>query len=194
MQSCIYACMIIISWLGAKAIIASGNDPALGLTTGNLTALITYAMQILSSLMMLSMVFAMLTISLSSARRIAEVIEEKTDIQNPEQPVMAVRDGAIDFDHVSFVYASKADKKVLDDIDLHIRSGADDRCYRRHRARQIVARAAHPAPVRCHCRRVKVGGVDVRDYDLKTLRNEVAMVLQKNVLFRHDQGKSALGQ
>ena len=111
MQSCIYACMIIISWLGAKAIIASGNDPALGLTTGNLTALITYAMQILSSLMMLSMVFAMLTISLSSARRIAEVIEEKTDIQNPEHPVMAVRDGAIDFDHVSFVYASKADKK-----------------------------------------------------------------------------------
>lgn len=103
--------MIIISWLGAKAIIASGNDPALGLTTGNLTALITYAMQILSSLMMLSMVFAMLTISLSSARRIAEVIEEKTDIQNPEQPVMAVRDGAIDFDHVSFVYASKADKR-----------------------------------------------------------------------------------
>lgn len=91
MQSCIYACMIIISWLGAKAIIASGNDPALGLTTGNLTALITYAMQILSSLMMLSMVFAMLTISLSSARRIAEVIEEKTDIQNPEHPVMAVR-------------------------------------------------------------------------------------------------------
>ena len=117
MQSCIYACMIIISWLGAKAIIASGNDPALGLTTGNLTALITYAMQILSSLMMLSMVFAMLTISLSSARRIAEVIEEKTDIQNPEHPVMAVRDGAIDFDHVSFVYASKADKKVLDDIE-----------------------------------------------------------------------------
>lgn len=111
MQSCIYACMIIISWLGAKAIIASGNDPALGLTTGNLTALITYAMQILSSLMMLSMVFAMLTISLSSARRIAEVIEEKTDIQNPEHPVMAVRDGAIDFDHVSFVYASKADKR-----------------------------------------------------------------------------------
>ena len=117
MQSCIYACMIIISWLGAKAIIASGNDPALGLTTGNLTALITYAMQILSSLMMLSMVFAMLTISLSSARRIAEVIEEKTDIQNPEHPIMAVRDGAIDFDHVSFVYASKADKKVLDDIE-----------------------------------------------------------------------------
>ena len=99
MQFCIYTCMIVISWLGAKAIIASGNDPALGLTTGNLTALITYAMQILSSLMMLSMVFAMLTISLSSARRIAEVLEERSDIPQPPQPVMTVRDGAVDFDH-----------------------------------------------------------------------------------------------
>ena len=124
MQFCIYTCMIVISWLGAKAIIASGNDPALGFTTGNLTALITYTMQILSSLMMLSMVFAMLTISLSSARRIAEVLEERSDIPQPEQPVMTVRDGAVDFDHASFVYASKTDKKVLDDIDLDTLRGA----------------------------------------------------------------------
>ena len=183
MQSCIYACMIIISWLGAKAIIASGNDPALGLTTGNLTALITYAMQILSSLMMLSMVFAMLTISLSSARRIAEVIEEKTDIQNPEHPVMAVRDGAIDFDHVSFVYASKADKKVLDDIDLHIRSGETIGVIGGTGASKSSLVQLIPRLYDVTGGRLTLGGVDVRDYDLETLRNAVAMVLQKNVLF-----------
>ena len=199
MQSCIYACMIIISWLGAKAIIASGNDPALGLTTGNLTALITYAMQILSSLMMLSMVFAMLTISLSSARRIAEVIEEKTDIQNPEHPVMAVRDGspqrfiictmissasgAIDFDHVSFVYASKADKKVLDDIDLHIRSGETIGVIGGTGASKSSLVQLIPRLYDVTGGRLTLGGVDVRDYDLETLRNAVAMVLQKNELF-----------
>ena len=183
MQSCIYACMIIISWLGAKAIIASGNDPALGLTTGNLTALITYAMQILSSLMMLSMVFAMLTISLSSARRIAEVIEEKTDIQNPEHPIMAVRDGAIDFDHVSFVYASKADKKVLDDIDLHIRSGETIGVIGGTGASKSSLVQLIPRLYDVTGGRLTLGGVDVRDYDLETLRNAVAMVLQKNELF-----------
>ena len=183
MQSCIYACMIIISWLGAKAIIASGNDPALGLTTGNLTALITYAMQILSSLMMLSMVFAMLTISLSSARRIAEVIEEKTDIQNPEHPVMAVRDGAIDFDHVSFVYASKADKKVLDDIDLHIRSGETIGIIGGTGASKSSLVQLIPRLYDVTGGRLTLGGVDVRDYDLDALRHQVAMVLQKNVLF-----------
>ena len=178
MQSCIYACMIIISWLGAKAIIASGNDPALGLTTGNLTALITYAMQILSSLMMLSMVFAMLTISLSSARRIAEVIEEKTDIQNPEHPVMAVRDGAIDFDHVSFVYASKADKKVLDDIDLHIRSGETIGVIGGTGASKSSLVQLIPRLYDVTGGRLTLGGVDVRDYDLDTLRGAVAMVLE----------------
>ena len=183
MQSCIYACMIIISWLGAKAIIASGNDPALGLTTGNLTALITYAMQILSSLMMLSMVFAMLTISLSSARRIAEVIEEKTDIQNPEHSVMTVRDGAIDFDHVSFVYASKADKKVLDDIDLHIRSGETIGIIGGTGASKSSLVQLIPRLYDVTGGKLTLGGVDVRDYDLETLRNAVAMVLQKNELF-----------
>ena len=183
MQFCIYTCMIMISWLGAKAIIASGNDPALGLTTGNLTALITYAMQILASLMMLSMVFAMLTISLSSARRIAEVIEEKTDIQNPEQPVMAVRDGAIDFDHVSFVYASKADKKVLDDIDLHIRSGETIGVIGGTGASKSSLVQLIPRLYDVTGGKLTLGGVDVRDYDLETLRNAVAMVLQKNELF-----------
>ena len=183
MQSCIYACMIIISWLGAKAIIASGNDPALGLTTGNLTALITYAMQILSSLMMLSMVFAMLTISLSSARRIAEVIEERTDIRQPEHPVMTVRDGAVDFDHVSFVYASKADKKVLDDIDLHIRSGETIGVIGGTGASKSSLVQLIPRLYDVTGGKLTLGGVDVRDYDLETLRNAVAMVLQKNELF-----------
>lgn len=175
MQFCIYTCMIVISWLGAKAIIASGNDPALGLTTGNLTALITYTMQILSSLMMLSMVFAMLTISLSSARRIAEVLEE--------QPVMTVRDGAVDFDHVSFVYASKADKKVLDDIDLHIRSGETIGIIGGTGASKSSLVQLIPRLYDVTGGKLTLGGVDVRDYDLDTLRGAVAMVLQKNELF-----------
>ena len=183
MQFCIYTCMIIISWLGAKAIIASGNDPALGFTTGNLTALITYTMQILSSLMMLSMVFAMLTISLSSARRIAEVLEERSDIPQPEQPVMTVRDGAVDFDHVSFVYASKADKKVLDDIDLHIRSGETIGIIGGTGASKSSLVQLIPRLYDVTGGKLTLGGVDVRDYDLDTLRGAVAMVLQKNELF-----------
>ena len=183
MQFCIYTCMIVISWLGAKAIIASGNDPALGLTTGNLTALITYTMQILSSLMMLSMVFAMLTISLSSARRIAEVLEERSDIPQPEQPVMTVRNGAVDFDHVSFVYASKADKKVLDDIDLHIRSGETIGIIGGTGASKSSLVQLIPRLYDVTGGKLTLGGVDVRDYDLDTLRGAVAMVLQKNELF-----------
>ena len=183
MQISMYTCMMLISWFGAEAIIASGNDPALGLTTGNLTALITYTMQILSSLMMLSMVFAMLTISLSSARRIAEVLEERSDIPQPEQPVMTVRDGAVDFDHVSFVYASKADKKVLDDIDLHIRSGETIGIIGGTGASKSSLVQLIPRLYDVTGGKLTLGGVDVRDYDLDTLRGAVAMVLQKNELF-----------
>ena len=183
MMVCVYVSMILIAWMGAKQIVASGNNAALGLTTGDLTALVTYAMQILMAMMMLSMVFAMLTISLSSARRIAEVIEEKTDIQNPEQPVMAVRDGAIDFDHVSFVYASKADKKVLDDIDLHIRSGETIGVIGGTGASKSSLVQLIPRLYDVTAGKLTLGGVDVRDYDLETLRNAVAMVLQKNELF-----------
>ena len=114
MQFFMYACMILISWIGAKAVIASSNNADLGMTTGDLTALFSYATQILMSLMMLSMIFAMLTISLASARRIAEILAEKTDIANPVNPKMTVQDGSIRFENVDFVYASKADKKVLD--------------------------------------------------------------------------------
>ena len=109
LQLCMYACMILISWFGAKAVVASGNDAAFGLTTGNLTALFSYAMQVLMSLMLLSMIFAMLTIARSAAERIAELLDEKTDIENPESPVTTVENGSIQFDEVSFVYAAKAE-------------------------------------------------------------------------------------
>lgn len=183
MQFFMYACMILISWLGAKAIVASGNNPALGLTTGNLTALISYSMQILTSLMMLSMVFAMLTISISSGQRIAEILNEKTDISNPDQPVTEVENGDIDFNRVSFVYASKADKKVLDNIDLHIRSGETVGILGGTGSSKSSLVQLIPRLYDVTEGSVEVGGVDVRNYDLETLRESVAMVLQKNELF-----------
>ncbi len=122
-QFFMYTCMILISWIGAKAIVVSGNNAGLGMTTGDLTALFTYSMQILTSLMMLSMVFAMITISLASAKRIAEILDEKTDITNPKTPISEVKNGAVCFENVDFVYASKADKKVLKNINISIASG-----------------------------------------------------------------------
>ena len=183
MQVCMYTCMILISWLGAKAIVLSGNDAALGLTTGNLTALFTYAMQILMSLMMLSMVFAMITIAMSSAQRITEILNEQTDIRNPENPVRTVRDGSISFDHVDFVYASKADKKVLDDIDLHIRSGETIGIIGGTGSSKSSLVQLIPRLYDVTQGKLTLGGVDVRQYDLETLRSSVAMVLQKNELF-----------
>lgn len=183
MQFAMYSCMILISWLGAKAIIASGNNPALGLTTGNLTALISYATQILTSLMMLSMVFAIMTISVSSAQRIAEIINEKTDISNPENPVKEVRNGNIDFNGVSFVYASKADKKVLDHIDLHFKSGETIGVLGGTGSSKSSLVQLIPRLYDVTEGSVRVGGVDVREYDLESLRESVAMVLQKNELF-----------
>ncbi|MGN1165711.1 MAG: ABC transporter ATP-binding protein [Lachnospiraceae bacterium] len=183
MQFFMYACMLLISWMGAKAIVVSGNNPAEGLTTGNLTALINYATQILMSLMMLSMVFAMITIALSSANRIAEILKEKTDISDSADPVMEVQNGDIDFEDVSFVYASKADKKVLDHINLHFKSGETVGILggtgsSKSSLVQLIPRL-YDVSEGC----VKVGGVDVRQYDLNMLRDSVAMVLQKNELF-----------
>ncbi len=183
MQFFMYACMILISWIGAKAIVASGNNAALGMTTGDLTALFSYATQILMALMMLSMVFAMITISIASARRIAEVLEEKTDIDNPADPEMTVKDGSIRFEHVDFVYASKADKKVLSDIDLSIASGQTVGIIggtgsSKSSLVQLILRLYDVTGGR-----LLLGGVDVRKYDLETLRSAVAMVLQKNELF-----------
>lgn len=183
MNFCIYASMIAISWFGAGAIVASGNDPALGLTTGQLTALISYAMQILMSLMMLGMVFAMITISQASAERIAEVLREESEIKSPEDAVYEVMDGSVSFRNVDFVYDAKADKKVLNDINLEIASGQTIGILggtgsSKSSLVQLIPRlydASHGV--------VKVGGEDVRRYDLDTLRGAVAMVLQKNELF-----------
>ena len=183
MQFFMYACMILISWLGAKAIVASGNNPALGLTTGNLTALISYTMQILTSLMMLSMVFAMMTISISSGQRIAEILNERTDIPNPEEPVTTVGNGDIEFHDVSFVYASKADKKVLDHINLRIASGQTVGILGGTGSSKSSLVQLIPRLYDVTDGSVLVGSVDVRRYDLETLRDSVAMVLQKNELF-----------
>ena len=183
MQFFMYACMILISWIGAKAIIASGNNTALGMTTGDLTALLSYATQILTSLMMLSMVFVMITMSLASARRIAEILNEKTDIQNSDSPVMTVKDGSISFEDVDFVYASKADKKVLDHINLTISSGETVGIIGATGSSKSSLVQLIPRLYDVTGGTLTLGGVDVKDYDLDTLRSSVAMVLQKNELF-----------
>lgn len=183
MQFFMYACMILISWIGAKAIVASGNSAALGMTTGDLTALFSYATQILMALMMLSMVFAMITISLASAHRIAEVLEEKTDIANPTGAEMTVRDGSIRFEQVSFAYAAKADKKVLRNIDLSIASGQTVGIIGGTGSSKSSLVQLIPRLYDVSSGRLLLGGVDVRKYDLDVLRNAVAMVLQKNELF-----------
>lgn len=177
MQGCVYACMILVSWLGAKQIVI-GN-----MSTGNLMSFFTYIMQILSSLMMLSMVFVMITMSRASAERIVEVLDEESDITNCDNPVYEVKDGSVEFTDVSFSYAKRPDKTVLDDIDLIIPSGQTVGIIggtgsSKSSLVQLIPRLYD---VTGGC--VKVGGVDVRSYDLQTLRHNVAMVLQKNTLF-----------
>lgn len=183
MQFFMYACMLLISWIGAKAIISSGNNSVLGMTTGDLTALFSYATQILMSLMMLSMVFVMITISLASARRIAEILNEKTDISNPDNPEMTVKDGSICFEGVDFVYASKADKRVLDNIHLSIASGETVGIIGGTGSSKSSLVQLIPRLYDVTDGRLTLGGIDVRNYDLNTLRNAVAMVPQKNELF-----------
>lgn len=183
MQFFMYACMILISWIGAKAIVASGNNAALGMTTGDLTALLSYATQILTSLMMLSMVFVMITMSLASARRIAEILNEKTDIQNSDSPVMTVKDGSISFKDVDFVYASKADKKVLDHINLTISSGETVGIIGATGSSKSSLVQLIPRLYDVTGGTLTLSGIDVKDYNLDTLRSSVAMVLQKNELF-----------
>ena len=183
MMTCVYACTLLISWLGAKAIIASGNNAAVGMTTGQLMSMITYVIQILSSLIMLSMVFVMITMSRASAQRIVEVLDEKSDIVSPKDAVKTVRDGSVDFDHVSFRYASRSEKDCLSDIDLHIPSGAvvgvlGGTGAGKSTLVQLIPRLYDPSQGA-----VRVGGVDTRKYDLTALRDSVAMVLQKNELF-----------
>ena len=183
MMSCIFTCTLLISWLGARAIVASGNNPDVGMTTGQLMSLITYVIQILSSLMMVSFVFLMITMSRASAQRIVEVLDESSDIENPENPVMNVADGSIDFDHAFFSYARRSERDTLSDIDLHIPSGAVVGVLGGTGTGKSTLVQLIPRLYDVTKGAVRVGGKDVRDYDLKTLRDAVAMVLQKNELF-----------
>ena len=183
MQLCMYGCMLLISWFGARAIILSGNNPELGLSTGQLMSLITYAMQILMSLMMLSMVFVMITMSRTSAERIIEILEEKTDISNIDTAVKYIADGSIAFSDVAFSYSIKAEKPVLENINLRIPSGAAVGIIGGTGSSKSSLVQLIPRLYDATKGTVLVGGRDVRLYDLYALRNEVAMVLQKNELF-----------
>lgn len=189
MMTTVYTCILLISWLGAKAIVASGNNAMLGLTTGDLTSLLAYCMNILMSLMMLSMVLVMITMSLSSGKRITEVLEEKADIVNPENPDFTVPDGSITFKNVNFRYNKTSEKPVLENINIDIKSGETIGIMG-------ATGSAKSSFVNLICRLydieppkdgeesyLLVGGKDVRTYDLDTLRQEVSVVLQKNVLF-----------
>ena len=177
MQLTMYGCILMISWLGAKHIVA-GN-----MTTGTLMSLFTYTMQVLMSLMMISMIFVMLTISKTSADRILEVLGEESTIKNPENPIMEVRDGSIDFENVSFRYSGGEDKNVLENIDIHIKSGETVGIIGATGSSKSTFVQLIPRLYDVSSGSVKVGGMDVRDYDMEVLRNEVSMVLQKNVLF-----------
>ena len=177
MMAAVYSCIILISWIGAKMIVTGS------LTTGELMSLLTYCMNIMMSLMMLSMVFVMITMSVASAERICEVLNEKSDITNPENPNYNVADGSIRFDHVTFRYNKSSDKPVLDDVNLLIRSGETIGIIggtgsSKSSFVNLISRLYDVSEGT-----VYVGGKDVRSYDLDTLRNEVSVVLQNNVLF-----------
>ena len=177
MMATVYTCILLISWVGAKMVVGSS------LATGELMSLFTYCMNILMSLMMLSMVFVMISMSTASAKRIAEVLEEKSSLTNPENPDMEVPDGSIRFEHVNFRYKENAKEWVLQDINLDIHSGETIGIIggtgsAKSSLANLISRIYDVSEGS-----VKVGGKDVRKYDLETLRNEVAVVLQKNVLF-----------
>ena len=177
MMGTVYTCIMLISWIGAHMIVA-GN-----LTTGSLMTLLTYCMNILMSLMMLSMIFVMMTMSAASARRISEVLNEVPSLQNPAEPVMEVKDGSIDFDDVDFSYREDAREMVLKDINLHIKSGESIGIIggtgsAKSSLVNLISRLYDVTQGS-----LRVGGVDVRDYDMEVLRDQVSVVLQKNVLF-----------
>ena len=180
MQFCLHVVMLVVIFFGSQLVITSNSS---ALTVGQLSALLTYGMQILMSLMMLSMIFVMLTMSAESARRIVEVLEEESLIQNPKEPCFEVADGSIEFKNVSFKYSDKAERYALQGIDLSIASGQTIGIIggtgsSKTTLIQLISRLYDVSEGA-----VVVGGRDVRDYDLETLRNEVAVVLQKNILF-----------
>ena len=177
MQFCMYACMLLISWFGARLIVGGS------MTTGELTSLFSYAMQILMSLMMVAMVFVMITMSRASAERIAEVLAEQPDLHDPAQPVNEVRSGDIDFDHVDFSYKGEEGKLALRGVELHIKAGQTVGILGGTGAAKSTLVQLIPRLYDATHGTVRVGGVDVRDYSIAALRDQVAMVLQKNVLF-----------
>ncbi len=177
MQVAVYGCILAISWLGAKMIIADG------LTTGQLMSLLTYCMNILMSLMMLSMIFVMVTMSMASAERIAEVISETSSLTNPEHPITEVADGGIVFEHVDFAYSTESEEPVLKDINLEIRAGETIGIIggtgsAKSSLVNLISRLYDVT-----AGTVSVGGINVKEYDMESLRNQVSVVLQKNVLF-----------
>lgn len=183
MQFCVYGCMLLVSWIGARLIVLSGNDPAVGMTTGQLMSLITYAMQILMSLMMLSMIFVMIIMSRASAERIVEILDEKSDITNKENPVMEIKDGSIVFDNVSFGYQKDDGELCLKDISISINSGETVGIIGGTGSGKTSLVNLIPRLYDATHGEVRVGGLDVRNYDIESLRDSVAVVLQKNVLF-----------
>ena len=180
MQACLYFNMIFVFVVGSKLVISSMGS---SLDVGHISAMLTYGMQILMSLMMLSMIYVMLTISMESMKRVGEVLSEETTMKNPEKPVMEVKDGSIDFKNVSFKYSEKAKKFSLSDVDLHIESGMTVGIIGGTGSSKSSLVQLIPRLYDATKGSVLVGGVDVKDYDIKTLRDSVAMVLQKNQLF-----------
>ena len=177
MQFTVSTIIVLISWFGGKQIVIGG------LTTGEFTSLISYAMQILMSLMILSMILVMIMMSRASAERIVEILDEESDIKNKENPIMEVKDGSIVFDNVNFSYVKDINKLCLKDINLEIKSGETIGIIGGTGSSKTSLVQLIPRLYDATTGRLKVGGVDVKDYDIETLRNEVAMVLQKNVLF-----------
>ena len=183
MQMCVYACMLAISWVGAHMVVASGNDPLIGLTTGQLSSMFTYTTQILTGLMTMSMVFVMMTMSRAPLRRCYELLSEEPDLASPAESVKEVKDGSIDFEGVSFRYSATALHRALKEVDLHIPSGATVGILGGTGSGKTTLVQLIPRLYDVSEGVLKVGGVDVRNYDLEVLRDNVAMVLQKNVLF-----------
>ena len=178
MMLSVYTCILLISWFGAQMIV-SGT----GLTTGQLTSLLSYVMNILMSLMMLSMVFVMITQSMAAAQRVEEVLRETPDIVSPENGVKTVEDGSIDFEDVFFSYHERSERPVLSDIDLHIRSGETIGILGGTGSSKTSLISLISRLYDVSEGSVKVGGIDVREYDIEALRDQVSVVLQKNVLF-----------
>ena len=183
MQFAVYTCILVISYVGAAMVVASGNNAAMGLTTGQLTSMFTFTTQILSSLMMLSMVFVMVTMSRAPMRRTTEILVEEPELKNHEDPVETVKDGSVDFENVSFRYSKTADRAVLENIDLHIASGMTVGILGGTGSSKSTLVQLIPRLYDVTEGSIRVGGVDVRDYDVRRLRDAVSMVLQKNVLF-----------